>query len=71
MNNNKLKAGMYVYFHSKVFKEPYAPYYDAYKDHKFRIVKTHPHQHYQLECVSDSSIIVQGHVHGNELKRVN
>lgn len=68
---NKLKAGTYVYFHEKVFREPYSPYYDNYKNHKFRIVKTHEDNHYELECISDPNLIVKGWVHGDELKKVN
>jgi hypothetical protein len=68
-NTPAIGAGMEVYFRSKVFEHPYAPYYDAYRGHKFKVIALHPGDHIQLECISDSSVNVNGHVHADELKQ--
>jgi hypothetical protein len=60
---------MEVYFRSKVFAHPYAPYYDAYRGHKFKVVAIHPGEHIQLECITDPSVLVAGAVHADELKQ--
>ena len=61
--------GMEVYFRSKVFEGPYAPYYDAYQGHKFRVVKIHHGNHLELECLTDPELRVAGWVHDDEVKR--
>ena len=62
-------CGMTVHFKSKVFQEPYAPFYDAYKGHTFRIINIHEGDHCELVCISDTSVIVAGYVHKDELKQ--
>lgn len=63
-------VGMEVYFRSKVFSPPYSPYYDAYKGHKFKVVRLHyDDSHIELKCISDPNVIVAGYVHPDELKR--
>jgi hypothetical protein len=62
-------CGMTVHFKSKVFQEPYAPFYDAYKGHTFRIINIHEGDHCELVCISDTSVIVAGNVHKDELKQ--
>ena len=63
-----MKIGDLVTFNSKVFCPPWTPYYDAYKGHTFEIVSFHPGHHVELKCVSDPTIIVQGHVHDDEIQ---
>lgn len=63
-------VGMSVCFRSKVFGPKYTPYYDAYKGHTFRVVAVHEGDHIELVCTSDPSVIVQGCVHDDELKRL-
>lgn len=60
--------GMTVYFKSKVYRAPFAPYYDAYKGHKFQVVAIHDGYHIELKCLT-GDVKVAGHVHGDELKR--
>ena len=50
-------------FREYMFKDPYAPYFDAYKEHTFRIVKEPYPNHVELECASDPELIVKGLVH--------
>jgi len=67
-----------VVFHSKVFYDPYRPYYDEYKNHIFRITQVHTQEpygdplepHYTLICVDDPAITVKGNVHGDELIKI-
>lgn len=63
-------VGMKVCFRSKVFEAPYTPYYDAYKGHQFEVVAIHEGNHIELKCTDDPSVIVQGCVHDDELKRM-
>ncbi len=59
------------HFHDKVFLEPYAPYYDAYRGHTFVIdhasTEDETGNHVWLTCVSDESIKVAGYVHLDQL----
>ena len=74
-------AGDIVMFVDKVFEPPYTPYYDEYRGHRFAIVALHHDQeddpadvrnaHFELECLSDHSLKVKGHVHWDELKRMS
>jgi hypothetical protein len=64
-------VGQRVVFNPKVFKAPYAPYYDAYKDHEFEIVALHHRDtHIELKCVDDPAVLVKGYVHPDELKNL-
>jgi hypothetical protein len=63
-------VGMNVCFRSKVFEAPYTPYYDAYKGHHFEVVGVYHYDHIELKCTTDPSVIVQGCVHSDELKRL-
>jgi len=65
-----LHATDIVVFNPKVYKSPYTPYYDAYKNHQFRIVAFHPGHHVELECI-DGDIVVEGYVHDDELVLVS
>jgi hypothetical protein len=62
-------------FRELVYRSPYAPYYDAYKGHKFVIdhysKEDDTGQHVWLTCVSDSSILVAGYVELYQLEEVN
>lgn len=62
-------VGMEVYFRAKVYRDPYAPYYDAYKGHKFKVVALHDDSHVELTCISDPTVQVGGYVHQDELKK--
>jgi hypothetical protein len=73
------KAGDKVEFNPKVYKAPYAPYYDSYQGETFEIVVVHieepygapehPHiVHIELKCISDPELIVAGNVHPDELE---
>ena len=62
-------VGQRVVFNPKVFKAPYAPYYDAYKDHEFEVVALHYRgTHIELKCVDAPEVLVKGYVHPDELK---
>lgn len=61
--------GMEVFFRSRVYEPPFSPYYDAYKGHKFKVVKLHHGDHIELTCVSDPTVKVNGYVHVEDLKR--
>ena len=67
----KIGLGMEVYFRSKVFEPtgPWYPYYEAYKGHKFQVTGVYEGDHIGLVCISDPTVVVQGHVHDDELKR--
>lgn len=58
-------------FHEKVFREPYAPYYDAYYNQTFVIdhasSEDNSGNHVWLTCISDESIKVDGYVHLDQL----
>lgn len=60
--------GTIVEFREKVFQEPFKPHYDAYRGHVFQINTIHAGGHVELICVDDKSIVVQGHVHEDEIK---
>lgn len=65
-----LIKGTEVVFASRVYEYPYAPYYDEYAGHIFRILKIHDYYscpHFELECISDPDLKVKGHVHGDVL----
>jgi len=67
-SNVILRIGQEVTFNEKVFNYPYAPYYNAYKDHTFEVVAFHYEDtHVELICVTDRSLIVDGYVHPDEL----
>jgi hypothetical protein len=56
-------------FHPKVFKPPYAPYYDTYKNHSFTIVR-YPKEapgHIEVRCIDDPNIKVNGFIHFDEI----
>lgn len=69
--NNELPNGTIVFFHEKVYTGPYAPYYDAYKDQLFEVIACHYGDHFELQCISDFSVHVDGFVHGDELIPAN
>jgi hypothetical protein len=58
-------------FDQKVFSEPYAPYYDDYRDQTFVIDHASSEDalsnHVWLTCISDSSIKVSKYVHLDQL----
>lgn len=58
-------------FDQKVFSEPYAPYYDAYKNQTFVVdhvsSEDESGSHVWLTCISDASIKVSGYIHLDEL----
>jgi hypothetical protein len=51
-------------FKPHVYKKPFAPHYDSYKNHLFHIIGYHPEaeDHVYLKCSDDPSIIVDGYV---------
>lgn len=61
-------------FRDTVYAPPYAPYYDQYRGHTFRIdhymAEDESQQHVWLTCVSDPSIIVAGYVELYQLEPV-
>lgn len=66
-----MMAKTHYHFHDKVFLEPYAPYYDAYRGHTFVIdhasTEDETGNHVWLTCVSDENIKVAGYVHLDQL----
>jgi len=58
-------------FHEILFREPYAPYYDAYRNQIFVIDHTSTEDesgnHVWLTCISDERIKVSGYVHLEQL----
>lgn len=70
------KAATCLYrFLDKMYKEPYAPHYEMYKGHTFRIDHYHnedeTNQHVWLVCIDDESIIVKGYVHIGDLEQID
>jgi len=61
-------------FKNKVYKPPYAPYYDRYKGHTFKIdhflVEDESLQHVWLECITDCDLKVSGYVELHQLELV-
>jgi hypothetical protein len=59
-----LNVGDNVIFLPKVYQNPYAPYYDRYMGHTFKIDHLHPDrsEHYWLTCVDDPSVLVDGYI---------
>lgn len=68
--NPDIGVGMKVCFRSKVFEGHYVPYYDAYKGHHFEVTGVYHYDHIGLKCLDDPTVIVQGCVHADELKRM-
>ncbi len=66
-----MMAKTQYHFHDKVFLEPYAPYYDAYRGHTFVIdhasSEDETGNHVWLTCISDENIKVAGYVHLDQL----
>lgn len=62
-------------FHSRMFEDPYKPYYEAYQGHVFRICHYHPEDktggHVWLMCDDDPGVEVKGYVHLTDLVPVN
>lgn len=62
-------------FRSRMFEDPYRPYYEAYRDHVFRICHYHPEDetggHVWLVCDDDPAVEVKGYVHLTDLVAVN
>lgn len=66
-----IEVGSRVVFDKKVFRPPYAPYYDDYKGHVFTVKKLHYRAtHVELTCEDDPSVKVKGFVHPDELEQV-
>ncbi len=73
-----LKVGSKVEFNPKVYKDPYAPYYDKYQGETFEIVAIYTEEpygapespHIRLRCTSDAWLEVAGNVHPDELEEV-
>jgi len=66
-----MKVGDKVRFAAKVFKMPYSPWYNNYKNHEFKIIGLHyGNTHVALECVT-GNIEVKGYVHPSELVLTN
>lgn len=67
----RLGLGSIVRFNEKVFAEPHAPFYDAYRGHTFCVMDfDYTGDHIELCCSSDPTIKVKGFVHANELEIV-
>jgi hypothetical protein len=62
-----LKQNEIVFFDPKVYAAPYAPHYNRYRNHAFKIVAFHEYDHIELECISDPTVKVNGYVHEDEL----
>jgi len=60
-----------VVFSPKVYAPPYKPYYDNYVEQIFKIVAFHEGDHIELECISDSNIIVNGYIHPDEILNIS
>jgi len=71
-----MKVGDKVEFNPKVFKAPYAPYYDRYQGETFEIVAIYTEEpygdidspHIELKCISDPYLKLAGNVHPDELE---
>ena len=74
MRPEKFRYEMIYKFKDVVYKKPYAPYYDKYKDQTFVIdhysKEDESQQHVWLTCVSDPSIVVAGYVELHQLELV-
>ena len=61
-------------FHNRVYNKPFAPYYDAYKEHIFSIDHVMKEdttgEHVWVVCIDDPSIKVNGYVHRKDLVEV-
>lgn len=63
----KIKPGMIVEFVDKVHESPFYPYYEEYKNHKFRVDHIHHGDHLALSCIT-GDVIVKGYVHDFDVK---
>ena len=61
-------------FDNKMFKAPFAPFYNRYKDHEFVIDHYHPEdelqQHVFVKCVDDPELKVDGYVDIRDLVKL-
>ena len=61
-------------FKGVVYEPPYAPHYDKYKGHTFKIDHFHDEdeslQHVWLECITDYDLKVSGYVELSQLELV-
>lgn len=55
-------------FADKVFRDPFTPFFDSYKDHVF-VIENRYDDHLALKCVDDPSIRVSGLVEMDLLRR--
>jgi hypothetical protein len=64
---------MIFQFRDHVYEAPYAPYYEKYKGHIFRIDHFYPEDkkgHVWLTCVDDPSVTIDGYVHMVDLEYI-
>ena len=58
-------------FDDRVYNEPYAPFYNKYKGHRFIVDHYHPDddskEHVWLTCTTDAQVEVDGYVHFEDL----
>lgn len=60
--------GALVEFHDKMFKPPYAPYYDAYRGEVFEVLDPNVYPgHMQIKNTSNGKTII---IHTDEVKTV-
>lgn len=59
-------------FKNKVFSEPYAPYFDAYRDHVFQIIKSmnDGSGHVLLNCVDTPALKIEEFIEKDYLVEV-
>jgi len=69
-----IKSTIFIY-KEYVYKEPYSPYYEEYKNHKFVIdhfmENDELQEHVWLSCVDDINLKLKGYVHYSDLQEIN
>jgi hypothetical protein len=68
MQAKNVKVGLNVIFADKVFAPPYLQYFGPYRGHLFEVVGIHEGDHFELRCISDTSVVVNGCVHADQIK---
>lgn len=77
MRTSEFTIGTVVSFCNHVFEPPFFPFYEEYRGHTFKVVG-HGNERagedpdsLVLQCVTDSSVIVKGNIHKQDVKKAS
>ena len=60
-----------VEFRDHVYEKPFAPYYDEYRNHRFKVKALfYRNTHAELICITDPNLRIRELVHPNDLREI-